>query len=121
MFDGQVGVQVDLRGLHRFDALALDAINEGALPDAALPDASPFAHQTCANAKLLTLVGGKDNTLFASNEYGAGVTCDKFVMQGPQLYYRVALQAGKTYKIGLNSRHVAVFFLFGSCGGRDQR
>ena len=104
----------------RLDALTFDAANDSALPDAALPDASPFAHQTCANAKPLTLVGGKaavkDNTLFASNEYGAGVTCDKAVMQGPQLYYRVALQAGKTYRIGLDSRHVAVFFLFGSCG-----
>ncbi len=104
----------------RFDALTFDAISDSAPPEAALPDASPYAHKTCANAKLLTLVGGqatvKDNTLYASNEYGTGVTCDNVVMQGPQLYYRVALQAGKTYRIGLNSRHTARVYLFGSCG-----
>jgi len=62
----------------------------------------------CSAARLITLNNGratvKGDTLGAKNEFGTSVNCGNAMgpWKGPQLYYKVKLTAGKTYKITMD-------------------
>lgn len=84
-----------------------------------LPDGTPDipantpAHSFCATPKAVTLTNGKveisDSTTVAVNEFGATVTCTVWTatgFPGKQLYYKVALKAGKTYLMRLEPKSV---------------
>ena len=71
----------------------------------------PTTNSTCAKAQVLTLTGATatvtSDTCTASDEYSA-LTCGLFgssslTLNGPQLYYRVALTASKNYKLSLTT------------------
>ena len=86
-----------------------DAGVDGPLPDAAAPDLffsdgpAPPSYSWCATPEKLTMTGGKV-TVTGSTSGGAGqlasVSCGNAngPWAGPQHYYRVALQANKTYR-----------------------
>jgi len=79
---------------------------------------TPPAHEKCVSAKLLKLSGGKaaasGSTTGASNEFGMMVTCgNSFALDGPQVYYKVQLEAGTSYEIALTPAFPARFYLFG--------
>jgi hypothetical protein len=89
-----------------------------------LDTAPPPPNDTCANAKQLTMSGGKvsvsDNTSPYSNEYGTAINCGgstTSIMAGKQLYYKVALTAGKTYQVSMASKYYyGRFYIFTGCG-----
>ncbi|MCA9672338.1 MAG: hypothetical protein KC503_42380 [Myxococcales bacterium] len=61
---------------------------------------------TCQNAKTITLSNGQAtesaDTSLSVNEFGRSIDCGgSYDYDGPQLYYRVRLEASKTYSIGL--------------------
>jgi hypothetical protein len=96
-----------------------------AVVDQAIPPdtAPPPPNDKCANAKTLTLSGGKasvsDTTAPYANEYGTAINCSisYYTMQGPQLYYKVALKANQGYKITLSPKYnTARFYIFTACG-----
>ena len=75
-------------------------------PDLLAPDLvpPPPANDTCAKAKALTFSAGKiseaGDTSKSANEFGTAITCGGFSpYDGPQLYYKVKLTAGKLYSV----------------------
>jgi len=87
-------------GLPRTDAGA------GSDAPASLWDAGPApANSLCNAPQPLTLSGGKvtvsGDTFPAVNEFDSDLTCNSMLgpYPGPQVYFRVALAAGKTYKL----------------------
>ncbi len=75
---------------------------------------------TCANAETLTLTNGaatvKSTTLGAQNEFGTQIRCDRppmVNMAGPQVYYKVAMTAGKTYRLTYSPQYPGRWYLFG--------
>ena len=79
---------------------------------------TPPAHERCVHARLLKFTGGKvtvsGSTTGASNEFGTGVSCgNSFALDGPQVYYKVQLQGGKSYELTLEPDFAARFYLFG--------
>jgi hypothetical protein len=89
----------------------------------------------CSKAAPITLVQNKltvaGDTTGARNEYGKNIQCgfpsssSPFV--GPQRYYRLAMKAGKTYKLSLYSsfstsskRAVLYLFPFRDCGSANK-
>ena len=77
------------------------------IPDQLSPDTTaPITHTKCSSPMLVQIVDGKatitDDTSKSTDEY-SGVGCKNAngPWPGPQLYYRVALQAGKTYAMQL--------------------
>jgi hypothetical protein len=86
--------------------------------------APPPPNDTCANAKQLTMSGGKvsvsDDTSPYTNEYGTAINCGgstTSIMAGKQLYYKVALTAGKTYQVSMASKYYyGRFYVFTGCG-----
>ena len=91
------------------DASGDGPVMDAALPDSALPPDMPTGNDPgrCATPTRLTLSGGKatvsGDTTKATNEF-AKLSCGNSngPFDGGQLYYRVALAAGKTYKLQLS-------------------
>ena len=86
--------------------LVVDAysINEKGPFTLEVSEVPPAANDTCVKAQLLTLTGGKGaasgDTSTASNQFGTSISCGtSYDYDGPQVYYRVVLPAGKTHKI----------------------
>jgi hypothetical protein len=76
---------------------------------------------TCATAQTITLTGGtatvKGTTLGAQNEFGTQIRCNQppqVNMAGPQVYYKVALTAGKSYKLTYSPQYPGRWYLFGA-------
>lgn len=87
------------------------------------PDMPTIPPDTCKNAQLLTLSGGKttvkSNTYTFKNEYGTAINCNNTgtIMSGPQLYYKVALKANQAYLFTLESGYnYGRFYIFDGCG-----
>jgi hypothetical protein len=85
------------------------------VPDQGTPDipANTPTHSFCATPKALTLQNGavevSESTGLAVNEYGASITCTVWTatgFPGKQLYYKVPLEAGKTYLVRLEPQAV---------------
>jgi hypothetical protein len=71
-------------------------------------DAAPAPkNSTCQSPQQIALTNGKGSikgdTFDAVNEFGTTITCKSPLgpFPGPQLYYKAAFQAGKTYKLTL--------------------
>jgi hypothetical protein len=82
---------------------------------------TPPTNTTCAKAKSLTLSGGKvtttGDTTGAPNEFGTSVNCDfgyTGALDGPQVYYSVALTKGKVYRVRLTPSFLARYYIFGN-------
>lgn len=72
-------------------------------------------NSTCKNATTLKLSSGKvsvsGTTSGVPNEFS--ITCGKsYAMNGPQVYYKVALTKGKSYKISLKPEFHGYFYVF---------
>jgi hypothetical protein len=68
-------------------------------------------HGVCTSPKALTLSGSSGSlaesgdTFGAANEFGASITCGSgATFDGPQLYYRLSLQAGTSYTVELGPK-----------------
>ena len=94
-------------------------------PDMAIPpDTAPPVNSKCATAKTLSWAGAKkitvtDTTTGKANEYGTGINCGNYqtIFAGNQLYYKVALTAGVSYRISLTPNfYYGYFYIFRSCG-----
>lgn len=75
---------------------------------------------TCATAETITLTAGKatvkGTTLGATNEFGTQIVCNQppgVNMAGPQVYYKVALTAGKSYRLTYSPQYPGRWYLFG--------
>ena len=79
---------------------------------------------TCANAKALTITGGKayakGSTSGAANEYGSSILCGlpsaSYAMGGPQVYYSLALNKGQAYQFKYQPTFSSRFYVFTKCG-----
>ena len=107
------------------DAAAPDSSSADLTPAADLPpvpDGQPTpGNPSCAKAQPLTLSAGqataKGSTAGVANEFGAAINCGApyYSYEGPQVYYRVTLEATKTYVISLTPAYSqAAFYVFGA-------
>ena len=94
-------------------------------PDIAIPpDTAPPTNNKCANAKNLNWGTTKkitvtDTTTGKGNEYGTGINCGNYstIFAGNQLYYKVPLTAGQSYRISLTANfYYGYFYVFRKCG-----
>lgn len=65
-------------------------------------------NSSCSKAQAVALTAGQltftGDTSLSKNEFGNAVSCgSSYDFDAPQLYYRVSLSAGKTYKVGMTS------------------
>lgn len=79
------------------------------------------SNNRCKDAQTITLSGGKASvkgtTAGAANEFGTGIYCGSayYTYKGPQAYYKVGLQAGKSYIVSLDASYsFAYFYIFGA-------
>jgi hypothetical protein len=109
------------------DSGSVDAAAEGA-PAAPTPDGSTLpspdaargpANSACGSPEPIPLVGDKGSaqgdSFGAPNQFGNSITCNSPLgpFPGPQLYYRVTFEAGKTYKLTLTpDKFDAALYLF---------
>ncbi len=77
------------------------------------------ANSTCAKAKQLKLVNGEvivtGTTATSSNEFGTSINCKSsyYTYPGKQLYYRLNMTAGHTYRVKLKpSFYYAAMYIF---------
>lgn len=76
---------------------------------------------TCAKAQALTLSGGKGSasgdTTGIKNEHGSVKCGGSYALNGSQVYYKVTLAAGQTYRLALTPSFIGYLHLFpdGSC------
>jgi hypothetical protein len=94
------------------------ALQDVAGDDAA--DATPGASDRCGGGALIdpgeTPVVTSDTTSGATNQYGSSVRCggaDPLV--GPQRYFRVAMEAGKSYRLTVEPQFEAALYLSSAC------
>ena len=79
----------------------------------------PPAHALCKGARSLSFdangsIQVDGSTLGASDEFAGKVTCGKnTALAGPQSYYKLTLEAGRSYKISLTTSFPARIYLFG--------
>lgn len=87
---------------------------------------TPPANTTCATAQALTLSGtppsatANGDTTLSSNEFVTSVNCGGSTdYDGPQLYYKVTLVAGKIYNIDLTPTFSSYVYVFqaSACSG----
>jgi hypothetical protein len=78
---------------------------------------------TCTGAEKLTWSGGKitktGTTAGAPNEYGSSINCGNLTtpIPGPQVYYKVDLTGGTSYKLSLEPTFdSARIYVFSACG-----
>ena len=86
------------------------------LPDLLAPDTGPLPNDTCFNAKIIKLVNGKvtvqGDTSALKDEFSK-LTCGASVlMDGPQAYYMVFLNASESYKVTLKPQYDGYFYIF---------
>ena len=73
---------------------------------------------TCAKAQPLTFVNNvatvSGSNATAQNEFGTGINCNAgyYTYPGPQVYYRVAMATGHTYRITLTDNFYASMYVF---------
>ena len=108
--DGTYTIAIDSRNDTNYGAFDF-SIEEFAAP----------TNATCATAQQLTLVNGKASvtgtTFGAANEYGTQIVCNQTQgvnMAGPQVYYKVDLQANQAYKLTLSPLFPSRWYLFAS-------
>ncbi len=82
---------------------------------------TPPANATCAKAQVLNLGTAGSVTLSGStdsvaNEFGTAINCGQayYTYAGGQLYYKVRMTAGKTYRVTLSPQFTAAMYLFGT-------
>jgi len=84
-------------------------------------------NDTCSSPEVLTLVSGtvtkSSDTSAATNEFGTDVDCGESSFGGPQLYYKLSLTGGLTYKVTMTPAGwdgaLYAFPASTSCGGTD--
>ena len=104
--------------------LAVDAVEATAEGDFSLRVevfAAPAA-ASCQTPEVLTLQNGaasvSDTTLGARNEFGEDLDCSVgLTFDGPQRYYKVALENNKTYRLSLKADFEASLIVFGEGAG----
>ncbi len=83
---------------------------------------TPATNATCATAQTLTLASGTasatGNTAGTADEYSTLTCGGSTAFDGPQVYYKVNLGAGKTYNITLSPAFSAYLYVFDAtaCG-----
>ena len=82
----------------------------------------PPANNTCAKASALTLSGGKgsatgDSTMATNTVNMASTGCTGYDTEGPDMFYKVSLTGGKSYKIKLTpaSGYNPALYVVSSC------
>ncbi|MCB9556997.1 MAG: hypothetical protein H6707_12895 [Deltaproteobacteria bacterium] len=78
----------------------------------------PPSNDSCSASQRLTLSAGKatvnGSTGAATNVFGNLISCgNPFVLAGPQVFYKVNLEASKSYRVALTPKYGARFFIFG--------
>jgi hypothetical protein len=91
---------------------------EGGSPD--LPKAPP--NSTCATAQTITLSGGKATiqatTAGGTDEFPTQLKCGgSTTFSGPQVYYRLYVGEGKSYKLKLTPTFSAYLYIFSASAG----
>ncbi len=122
---GYVAAEADRQGLSSRLATAVQGFTRAhyrwTLAD---PSWRPPDNHRCRQRQALSFnaagfVTVRGTTYGADNEFGARVTCgNPFALHGPQVYYSVPLQRGRSYEVSLLAQFPARYYLFGdTCDG----
>jgi hypothetical protein len=89
--------------------------------DVRAADSQKATSDRCVGAIPLTFSAGvashSGSTAGASNEFGKAIRCGESVaMEGPQRYHKLTLTSGKTYRVKLEPKFDARFYVFTECG-----
>lgn len=102
--------------------VAVDALDPQAAGDFSLTveKVTPAGNTVCSGATPLSLSGGKvalqGSTAGAENDSGAALRCGTAApLLGPQAYYAVTLDGGKTYLVSLKAQFSAALALGAAC------
>jgi hypothetical protein len=83
----------------------------------AVEEFKPPTNGACAAASPVALSGGKatikGSTFGSKNEFGEQIKCGSTSADGPQVYYKLGLTPGQTYKFALKPSFSAKLYLFG--------